>query len=84
MHNWFINNKIFGVYIYSYLTYKSIPKKTKIGTMIFLWLSLIVSMMLIPSIHIRVFMVVVGIGVTVHLIMLKTLSNEDMKKLDDL
>ncbi len=37
MYNWLINHKIFGAYIYCYLTYKAIPKKTKVGTMIFLW-----------------------------------------------
>lgn len=84
MYSWLINHKIFGAYIYSYLTYKAIPKKTKIGTMIFLWSSLIISMIMVPSLHIRIFLLVVGLAVTAHLMMLKTLNYEDMKKLNNL
>lgn len=82
MYNWLMNHKIFGAYIYSYLTYKAIPKKTKVGTMIFLWSTLIVSMIIVSSLHIRIFLLVVGVAVTAHLLMLKTLSHEDLKKLD--
>lgn len=82
MYNWLMNHKIFGAYIYSYLTYKAIQKKTKVGTMIFLWSTLIVSMILVSSLHIRIFLLAVGVAVTAHLLMLKTLSHEDLKKLD--
>lgn len=84
MYQWLMNHKIFGAYIYSYLTYKAIPKKTKVGTMIFLWSTLIVSIIMVPSLHIRIFLLAVGLGVTAHLMLLKTLSHEDIKKLDDL
>lgn len=82
MYNWLMNHKIFGAYIYSYLTYKAIPIKTKVSAMIFLWSTLIISIMLVASLHIRIFLLAVGIAVTAHLLMLKTLSNEDLKKLD--
>jgi len=41
-------------------------------------------MLLLPSPHIRIFLVAVGISVTIHLMTLKTLSHEDMKALNDL
>lgn len=81
LYNWLINHKIFGAYIYCYITYKAIPMKTKVGTLIFLWSTLIVSMILVPSLHIRIFLLVVGVGVTIHLLILKTLSIENMIKL---
>ena len=84
MYNWLINHKIFGAYLYCYMTYKAIPKKAKIGAMIFLWSTLIISMLLISSLHIRIFLVAVGIAVTVHLRILKTLCSEDMKALTEL
>ena len=84
MYDWLINHKIFGAYIYSYLTYKAIPKKTKVGALIFLWSSLSISILLVPSLHIRIFLVAVGLGVSVHLMILKTLSHEEMKVLNDL
>lgn len=82
MYNWLMNHKVFGAYIYSYLTYKAIPKRTKVGTMIFLWSTLIVSMILVSSLHIRIFLLAVGVAVTAHLLILKTLSYEDLRKLD--
>lgn len=84
MYHWLINHKIFGSYIYCYMTYQAIPLKTKIGALIFLWSTLILSMVLVPSLHIRLFLVAVGIGVTIHLKMLKTLGPEEMKALNDL
>ncbi|KPU42887.1 inner membrane protein YbaN [Oxobacter pfennigii] len=84
LYNWLINHKVFGKYILYYLTYKAIPKKTKITAIFFLWSTLIISMILVSSLHIRLFLILVGIGVTVHLMMLKTLSLEDIKALNDL
>lgn len=84
MYNWLISHRIFGAYIYCYITYKAIPRKTKIGAVIFLWSTLTVSMLLVSSLHIRIFLIVVGISVTVHLLILKTLSVEEMKALNEL
>ncbi len=79
MYDWLINHKIFGAYIYCYLTYKAIPRGTKIGTLIFLWSTLMISMILVPSWYIRIFLALVGIGVTAHLLIIKTLSLDEMK-----
>ena len=79
MYNWLINHKIFGNYIYCYLTYKAVPMKTKIFAIVFLWTTMIISMLLIPLLHVRLFLAAVGIAVTVHLLTLKTLNHEDMK-----
>lgn len=78
MYNWLINHKIFGTYIYNYLTYKAIPQKTKVAVLMFLWSTLIISMILMSSLHIRIFLVVVGLGVTIHLMTLKTLRREEI------
>lgn len=79
MYYWLINHKILGAYIYCYITYKAVPMKTKAGTIVFLWATLILSMLLTSSLHIRLFLLAVGIGVSCHLILLKTLKPEDMK-----
>lgn len=80
MYNWLIHHKILGSYIYCYLTYKAIPQKTKVRTILFLWSTLIISMLLIESLHLRIFLLLVGLGVTIHLLMLRTLSLEEMKE----
>ncbi|MDD2484163.1 MAG: YbaN family protein [Eubacteriales bacterium] len=84
MYHWLINHKIFGAYIYNYLTYKAIPKKTKVGAILFLWTTLIISMIIVKYLHIRLFLIVVGLAVSTHLLMLKTLNKEDLKRLDGL
>ena len=79
MYNWLINHRIFGSYIYCYLEYRAVPRKTKIGALIFLWTTLLVSATLVPSIQIKIFLMVVGISVTIHLVTLKTLCLADME-----
>lgn len=79
LYNWLINHRIFGSYIYCYLEYRAVPRKTKIGALIFLWSTLILSAALVPSLHVRIFLLLVGIAVTTHLVILKTLCLEDME-----
>lgn len=77
MYDWLINHKIFGAYIYSYLTHKAIPMKIKISAIVFLWITLMTSVFLVPSVLIKAFLMIVGIGVTAHLLTLKTMNRED-------
>ena len=75
LYNWLINHKIFGEYIYNYMTYRAVKRSTKIGALIFLWLSLILSMLAVSNFHLRILLFIVGVGVSIHLCTLKTLSN---------
>lgn len=84
MYDWLINHKILGAYIYSYTIYKAVPRKTKIGALVFLWSTLTISIVFVPVIYIRIFLLVVGVSVTIHLLILKTLSPEEMRKLNKL
>lgn len=84
MYNWLINNKMLGKYIYCYMNYKAIPKTTKIGAIIFLWLTLSISILLMQSMYIKMFLVLVGIAVTWHVTTIKTLSVEELKELNNL
>lgn len=84
MYNWLINNKMLGKYIYCYMNYKAIPKTTKIGAIIFLWLTLSISILLMQSMFIKMFLVLVGIAVTWHVTTIKTLSVEELKELNNL
>jgi uncharacterized membrane protein YbaN (DUF454 family) len=74
LYNWLINHKIFGKYIYNYMTYKAIPKKTKIIAISSLWATLTVSIIFMDNLHIRIFLILVGIGVSIHLLKLKTMD----------
>ena len=72
LYNWLINHKIFGSYIYNYLTYRAVKKSVKIGALIFLWFSLLISILIVSNLHLRIFLVAVGVSVSIHLLTLKT------------
>jgi uncharacterized membrane protein YbaN (DUF454 family) len=76
LYNWLINHRIFGLFIYNYLTYKAATRNTKIGTLIFLWVSLFISSLFISQISIKLLLLAVGIGVTIHIYSLKTLAQK--------
>ena len=84
LYVWLITHKIFGAYIYSYLTYKAVSRKTKIIAITFLWVMLCISAFFVPFLHVRLFLLAVGIGVTIHLGSLKTIDYADLKEMDDL
>ncbi len=72
LYNWLVNHRIFGVFIYNYLTYKSATRNTKIGTLVFLWASLFISSLFISQLAIKLVLLAVGIGVTIHICTLRT------------
>lgn len=74
LYNWLINHRIFGHLIYNYLTYRAVERNAKIVSIVFLWIALLSSILLLSNIYIRIFLLVVGIGVSIHLLTLKTLE----------
>jgi uncharacterized protein len=79
MYEWLMNHKILGAYIYSYLKYNAIPTKTRNVALLFLWSTLILSMIVVSSPHVSIFLCIIGLCVTIHLFTLKTISAEEMK-----
>jgi uncharacterized membrane protein YbaN (DUF454 family) len=76
LYKWLLNHKFFGSYIYNYMTYKAIKRSTKIGSVLFLWISLAISIIIVQNLHVRIFLILVGIVVSIHLLMMKTISKE--------
>ena len=72
MHNWLIHNKIFGEYIYNYMTYRAVRKSVKIKALLFLWMSLLLSIYIISNLYLDIFLLLIGISVSAHLLSLKT------------
>ena len=66
------------------MNYKAISKTTKTGSIIFLWLTLSISILIMKSMCIKMFLVLVGIAVTWHITTIKTLSVEELKELNNL
>ena len=78
-YDWLLNHRIFGMYIYNYINYRAVLLSTKIFSFILLWASLAISMALIEMQTIRFILILVGVSVSIHLYLLKTLSKEQMK-----
>lgn len=79
LYFWLMNNKVFGRYVYNYMIYKSVSRSTKISTMIILWAGLMVSMILIKNWWIRGLLITVGVGVSVHVLTMKTMQEKEEK-----
>jgi len=76
LYNWMLNNRVFGPYIYNYLTYRAIKRSVKVVTLILLWLTLTVSIVLVSNVYLRIFLIAVGVGVSIHVLSLKTLRKD--------
>ena len=76
-HNWLINNRWVGSYIKNYRAKKGITLRQKVTTLITLWASIGVSIWLLGGgFWSTLILAAVAIGVTVHLIWIKTYKPE--------
>ena len=72
-HQWLRNHKIFGQYIKNYEEKSGLTIKSKIINILFLWLMILVSFFFFTSdTLIRILLLLIAIGVTIHLLMIKT------------
>ena len=69
MYRWMLSNRIFGKYLKDYHEGKGIPIRVKIGTILFLWIVLIISILIIkPETMVKIIFLVIGILVSIHII----------------
>ena len=80
LYDWVVNHRIFGSFIYNYMNYGAVKRGTKIRSLIFLWITLGISMAVLPNLHLRILLFVIGVGVSIHLLTLKTLNQGDISK----
>ena len=75
LHRWLLSNRLFGEYIRRYLSGEGLPLATKVVTLSLLWLSLGASALFAVPGHlwwVRLILLAVGVGVTIHLLSIKT------------
>ncbi len=72
-HSWLLSNRVFGRQLDAYLTGKGVSRWVKVGVLVFLWAVIGLSAALFAQfLWLRVLLVVIGAGVTVHVLRLKT------------
>jgi uncharacterized membrane protein YbaN (DUF454 family) len=73
-YDWLLSNRVFGTYISNYRAGRGIPLSTKIVGIGLLWITIGYSFFYVTNSWIvRGILVVIVIGVTVHLVTMKTL-----------
>ena len=74
---WLLNNRWFGIYIKNYRQKKGMPLKIKILTVALLWLTIMVSVIFaVQSLAVRVILIIIAIGVSWHILSIKTLKEQ--------
>ena len=77
-YNRLIKNRWLGEYIKNYQQGKGIPLTVKLISIIFLWMAIIFSTIIIVSnILIQIILIIIAIGVTIHIITIKTLDKNE-------
>ncbi|NGM88106.1 DUF454 domain-containing protein [Parapusillimonas sp. SGNA-6] len=77
LHRWLMSNKVFGPYIANIQSGRGIPLRAKVTALVFLWGSLLVSAWIVPLLWVRLLLLIPGIGVSIYLLRMKTLSASD-------
>lgn len=76
-HNWLLNNRLCGSYITNYKSGRGITLKQKVSTVLTLWASIGFSMWFVAGgFWISLLLVLVAVGVTLHIVLLKTFRPE--------
>ena len=76
-YNWLMNNKWFGNYIKNYHEGRGVPLKFKIFTISLLWITILISIyFVINNFWIEIILIMIAIGVTIHIITIKTYKHK--------
>jgi len=84
MYRWLMGHRVLGPYIVSYTVYKGVSRQNKIGSLVFLWCSLLLSIFLVCSLFVTLILLVVGTAVTIHILKLKTLTGKQQEEIQSM
>lgn len=72
-NEWLRNHKVLGMYIKNYQDKTGLTFRAKIFNITFLWVMILLSAFYFTSeFYIRIILILIAIGVTIHLLMIKT------------
>jgi len=75
-NEWLRSNKILSPYLKNYQDKTGLSAKTKIFTISFLWISISLSAFYLTNeFYIKIILLAIAVGVSIHLIMVKTKKN---------
>lgn len=71
-HAWLMGNRVLGRYIHDYVTYRTVPLRTKLFALTVLWVSIGVSIWIVWTWYITLILLAIAGGVTLHILRLGT------------
>ncbi len=75
LYGWLLNHQRLGRYVRQYRENRAVPLKAKLATLLLLWATLAFSGLAVATtLWARVLLLAVGVGVTLHLLAMKTLK----------
>lgn len=74
--NWLLNHKTFGKPIRNYMEHKAVSKKSRIFALVLLWPTILISASMVDRFWLKTLLIAIALGVTIHLMSLKTLPDE--------
>lgn len=78
-----INNRLVGLPLYTFMTYKSISLRSKLIAVLFLWTSGTISMQFIDIFYVKLVMSIVFVAVSVHIFSFRNLTAEEKQQSRD-
>lgn len=82
LHKKLMNHPVFGTYIRNYQEYRAVPLRTKITALLMMWGGIGFSISIVPLLPVRIGLALVAVGVTVHILRLRTLTPELQRELE--
>lgn len=77
-YRWLIANRWFGSYIRNYREGRGVPRSTKVIAIGLLWITIGYSaLFVVGSLFFRAILILIAVGVTTHLVLLKTYRRQD-------
>jgi hypothetical protein len=76
-YTWLLTNRWIGVYIRDHRAGRGVPIKVKASTLALLWATILISAgFFVDSLHIRALLLVIALGVTLHILSIRTRVEE--------
>ncbi len=74
LYDWLMHHPTLGPYIINFKVHKAIPLKTKVFTLIMLWVTMLITVIIfIPLIWVKALLLAIAAAVTWHILSFKTL-----------
>lgn len=84
LYSWITSNRVMGPMILSYSRFRAISARSRVVSLVLLWIAIVSSSYFsVDSWWVRLLLLGIAVGVTIHLVTLKTLSPEMRREIEE-